>query len=140
MREIGRKYEWRDTQHGPQLWNLEEKCWSLWYGIGAIGIADYTKAEIDSALNPCWGISDEALAAEKEQVVALTKERDELRARNVELVNCLKEIIPLADAYHAIKFDYTCDHGRDCTCDAESMSTAIISAAARCVAKQTGES
>lgn len=73
-RPIGRKYEWRDTVHGPQLWNLDEDCWALWYGIGAIGISDETKAEIDAALNPTWGAADEALAAARSEV-------DELRRK-----------------------------------------------------------
>lgn len=46
-----RKYEWRDTRHGPQLWDTQNDCWAIWYGIGAIGVSDEVKKEIDEALN-----------------------------------------------------------------------------------------
>jgi len=52
---------------------LERECWALWYGCGAIGIADELKAEIEAALNPCWGAADEALEAAREQVAELKK-------------------------------------------------------------------
>jgi len=80
------RYEWRDTGHGPQLWSLERECWALWYGIGAIGIADDTKAEIEAALNPCWGAADEALCAAREQRDAAEAEAERLRATRAALL------------------------------------------------------
>ena len=48
---MSQRYEWRETPHGPQLWDLEHQCWVLWYGIGAIGITNDVKAEIITAIN-----------------------------------------------------------------------------------------
>jgi len=42
------RYEWRTTKHGPQIWDLEKGCWALWYGIGAIGVSEELKRDIET--------------------------------------------------------------------------------------------
>lgn len=44
-------FEWRDTKHGPQIWDDERNCWVLWYGIGAIGVSEHLQQRMIDGLN-----------------------------------------------------------------------------------------
>jgi len=46
-----------------------------------------------------------------------------------DLLRVIKNLLPLAEAYHKREFDYICDHKDDCSCDQEVQVLAIISEA-----------
>ena len=58
---------------------------------------------------------------------------DEEKARADELRDVVRDLLPMATAWRDRNWDFTCDHGEDCSCDEEAQATAILDRASRAI-------